>query len=395
MTANYQLLFWGLLFVVLYSAVGYPVLLYSILLIKRVFKKKKDLSAWTDEACPEITIIIPAYNEASIIKEKVENTLALQYPGNKKNILFITDGSTDETPDIIRKFQDQGVELLHSPERCGKSEALNRAMKYVKTDIVVCCDANTMINRDALIHITSHYRNPNVGGVCGEKKVITPSSNGAASEGEGAYWRYESKLKEWDAELTSVMGGAGELFSIRTSLYPSIPKEIILDDFFITMHIVQKGFKVAYEKNAYATETSSASVQDEMKRKVRIASGGFQIMLVLIPMLNFFKYGWVSFQYISHRVLRWLIVPFALPLLLLLNIYLAYELRGIYEYTLLIQILAYATALVGRFLKKNKVQIKGLLFPYYYAFMNYCVLLGFFKFLQGNHSSIWEKVNRQ
>lgn len=395
MIANYQLLFWGSLFVIFYSAVGYPVLLYILVLIKRLFKKKYDTSIWTDETCPEVTVIVPAYNEAYIIEEKIENTLALQYPEGKKRILFITDGSTDETPDLVRKYADQGVELLHSPERCGKSEALNRAMKFVETDIVICCDANTMINRDAIHHMVSHYRDPKVGGVCGEKKVVNLESNGAASEGEGAYWKYESKLKEWDAELSSVMGGAGELFSIRTSLYPSIPKEIILDDFYITMHIVREGFNVAYEKNAYATESSSASVSDEMKRKVRIASGGFQIMLVLIPMLNFFKYGLVSFQYISHRVLRWLIVPFALPLIFLLNIYLAYQLGGVYDIILFFQVIAYSTALIGRFLKKNKVQIKGILFPYYYAFMNYCVLLGFFKFLQGNHSSIWEKVNRQ
>lgn len=395
MTTISQYLFWGSLLLIFYSAIGYPVILYILILIKRLFKSKKEASFWTDDLSPEVTIIIPSYNEASIIEEKIKNTLDLDYPNNKKKILFITDGSTDETPDIIASYKDKGIELLHSPERSGKSEALNRAINFVSTEYVVCCDANTMINKEGLKYLMRHYKNKNVGGVCGEKKVVTPISNGAASEGEGAYWKYESKLKEWDAELTSVMGGAGELFSLRKSLYPSIPKEIILDDFFITMKILMKGYSVAYEKNAYATETSSASVKDEMKRKVRIASGGFQIMLVLLPLLNFFKYGLVSFQYISHRVLRWSFVPFALPLLIFINIYLSYTIGGIYITTLGLQITVYIIALIGKVLKERKLQIKGLLFPYYYAFMNYCVLLGFFKYLKGNHSSVWEKVNRQ
>ena len=243
------------------------------------------------------------------------NTLELDYPKDNLKIYFVTDGSTDGTNDILKSYP--GINVLFTPERKGKVAAINHAMEYVSTPFVIFCDANTFLNKACVKEIVKHYSYESTGAVAGEKKVIDSSEkNSAAGSGEGIYWKYESILKKLDASFYTVVGAAGELFSMRTNLYEPVDTDILLDDFMISMNICKKGYRVMYEPAAFAMEAPSISIREEQKRKIRISAGGFQSIYLLKDLLNIFKYGKLSFQYISHRVLRWAVCPFLLPVII-------------------------------------------------------------------------------
>jgi cellulose synthase/poly-beta-1,6-N-acetylglucosamine synthase-like glycosyltransferase len=236
-----------------------------------------------------------------------------------------------------------------------------------------------------------------VGAVAGEKRVGHAYDSAAATSGEGAYWKYESALKKIDSDLATVVGAAGELFSVRTALYEAVPADIIIEDFYLSMRIVEKGFRVVYEPNAYAQELGSASIEEEGKRKVRIAAGGLQAIARLKHIWNIFRYGWATYLYISHRVFRWTVTPVALLMLLVVNAILFHEfgLHSFFGLALIAQITFYLLAFVGHFVQNSLGKIKVLLLPYYFTFMNVCVYLGFFKLLRGKQSAVWEKSKRQ
>ncbi|MEO1653260.1 MAG: glycosyltransferase family 2 protein, partial [Bacteroidota bacterium] len=210
----------------------------------------------------------------------------------------------------------------------------------------------------------------------------------------GIYWKYESWLKKMDSELYSVVGAAGELFSIRKSLFIEVEPNAILDDFIISLRIAQQGYLVKYEPQAYSVEMASSSVEDEIKRKVRISAGGIQSIIWLKDLLNPIKHGILSFQYISHRVLRWTLTPLALAFVLITNLILAYGTNGLYDYLLVLQLGFYLLALLGWLLENYKIKIKALFVPFYFTMMNVCVYLGFLRFLRGRQSVVWEKARR-
>ena len=324
MTLVIKWLFWVSLFLVFYSYIGYGILLYGIVKIKRLFSRKAEEGS-VEPYEPMVSLVIAAYNEEAFIRKKIANTLELEYPEEKLNIFIVTDGSSDASPAIAGGYDR--IRHLHEPERKGKSAAMNRAMRFVKTPIVIFCDANTLLNRESIREIVKHYRDPAVGGVAGEKKVLSGEKEGAVA-GEGIYWKYESALKRMDAELYTVVGAAGELFSLRTELFEDMSSNILLDDFVLTMKICQKGYRVQYEPKAFAMETVSASMQEEQKRKIRISAGAFQSIILLRRLLNPFRYPLVAFQFISHRVLRWTLCPVCLVSLLLANAWMVVQGAG-------------------------------------------------------------------
>jgi poly-beta-1,6-N-acetyl-D-glucosamine synthase len=384
-------LFWLSLFIVFYTFIGYGIFLYLLIKIKRVFKGKPTTPASNTELLPACTLIVAAYNEELFIDDKIQNSLQLNYPAEKFKLIFITDGSADKTPEIISKYPQ--IELLHKPERGGKIAAVQRAMELVDTEIVIFTDANTFLNKDAIINICRHYAASTVGAVAGEKRIQIDENADASSAGEGFYWKYESALKKWDSELYSVVGAAGELFSVRRSLYEDVPSDTVLDDFMISMLIAAKGYRIIYEPEAYAMETASENVSEELKRKIRIAAGGIQSILRLKSLFNPFKYPILSFQYISHRVLRWTVTPFLLILVFFLNALLVDE--KFYLLFFFAQILFYVLALLGLIMEKRQIRIKALFIPYYFCIMNYAVLMGIIRYFTTTQSAIWEKAQRK
>lgn len=384
--------FWISLFIIFYAFIGYGLLLFVLIKIKRAITGKPVLPEAVN--LPTCTLIVAAYNEEAFIEQKIKNTLELIYPDNKLKFIFVTDGSTDATADIVSKYPQ--IKHLHSDARMGKMAAVHRAKDAVDTDIIVFTDANTFLNAEAMVNICRHYADPMVGAVAGEKRVAT-TETADATAGEGFYWKYESKLKAWDSELYSVVGAAGELFSVRTELYQPVPTNAIIDDFMISMLIAQKGYKIVYEPDAYASETASEDVKEELKRKIRIAAGGLQSIIWLKSLLLPFKLPVLSFQYISHRVLRWTIVPFLMILALVLNILIVC--RGdsgfIYQLILLGQIVFYGMSVLGWIMMARQIKVKVFFIPYYFCMMNYAVIRGIFRYLSGNQSAIWEKAKRK
>ena len=275
---------------------------------------------------------------------------------------------------------------------------MNRGMEYVKTPIVIFSDANTKLGKESIRRIVHLFSKPTVGCVSGEKRIVNKESDVASGAGEGLYWKYESTLKKWDAELYSVVGAAGELFAIRTKLYRHVEKDTLLDDFIISLRVAQDGYTIQYDPDAYAIETASANVKEELKRKIRISAGGIQSVVRLKSLMNVFKYGTLSFQYISHRVLRWTLTPLFLVLLIPVSYVLAYNEGmfdfGIYSTLFWLQVLFYCAALTGWFFENRSLKVKALFVPYYFFIMNLSVILGFFRYMKNSQSVNWERAKR-
>lgn len=390
-----KIFYWLLFFIVVYTYVGYGIVLFAMVKLKRLFSKKKQESGDTVYQ-PEVTLFIAAYNEKDYVAQKMENSLSLNYPEDKLKIVWVTDGSNDGTTEMLSAYKQATV--LHTPERNGKIGAMNRGIKLVKTPIVVFSDANTMLGKESIKRIVSLFSNPKVGCVSGEKRIIDKDSDTASGAGEGLYWKYESTLKKWDAELYSVVGAAGELFAIRTELYREVEKDTLLDDFIISLRVAQDGYTIQYDPEAYAIESASANVKEELKRKIRISAGGIQSVVRLRSLLNIFKYGKLSFQYISHRVLRWTITPLCLLLLIPAGGVLAVKEGlfnfGFYSTLFWLQVLFYIAALTGWFLENRETRIKLLFVPYYFFIMNLSVFLGFFRYMNKTQSVNWERAKR-
>ncbi len=391
-----KILFWILLFIVFYAYLGYGILLFILVKLKRLLKKTKEKEKENYE--PEVTLFVAAYNEKDYVDAKVKNSFSLEYPSKKVHQVWVTDGSDDGTPELLKKYKDQGVEVYHENARGGKIGAMNRGIQFVKTPIVIFSDGNTMLGEESIRRIVNLFADPKVGCVSGEKRIFNKEKDSAAAT-EGIYWKYESKLKKWDAELYSVVGAAGELFAIRTELFEKVEKDTLLDDFIISLRIAMKGFTIQYDPKAYAIENPSANVKEELKRKVRIAAGGIQSIIRLKPLLNIFKYGTLSFQFISHRVLRWTLAPLSLPLIFLFNLYLAWQtgfgqLTNIYTLMFYAQLLFYIMALTGWYLENRKISLKILFVPYYFFVMNYAVFAGIQRYFKGQQSVNWERAKR-
>ncbi len=380
--------FWISLIILIYTYIGYGLIISLINLFRSDNHDKYGQSAnW-----PRVTLLIAAYNEEAFILKKIVNSLNLNYPKDKLDLWIVTDGSDDNTTSIVSGFSN--IQLFHRPERKGKIHAVNRVMKHIKTPIVVFSDANTILNKNALKNLVAHYQDPEVGGVSGEKKIMNKSSDNASGSGEGLYWRYESFLKRMDSKLHSIVGSAGELFSVRTDLFQPPPENMIIEDFYISMKIASRGYRFIYEPSAIATETASASISDEWKRKVRISAGGIQAITALYPLLNFFKYKILSIQYISHRVLRWTLAPICLLTVFISNIFLIQSGHWIYQVFLLAQMIFYMAALIGYFFRNKTITIKGFFVPFYFLMMNISVYAGCLRFFRKKQAVTWEKTRR-
>lgn len=384
--------FWLGLFLVFYTYIGYGILLFFLVKIKTLIfgkAKKTELIEY-----PDVTLVMTAFNEEAVVKVKMDNCHALKYPEGKLTICWITDGSDDRTNELLAGYPE--VSVLFQPLRQGKTSALNRGISYIKTPVTVFTDANTMLNENAIIEIAKCFTNPKVGCVAGEKR-IGQKETGDATAGEGIYWKYESVLKTLDDQFYSAVGAAGELFAIRTELFEVMPADTLLDDFILSMRIAQKGYKIAYCKEAFAIEEPSSDIMEEQKRKVRISAGGLQSIYRLKSLLNPFKYGILSFQYVSHRVLRWSITPFVLFLLLPLNLLLITIVdRGLVLYLILLvlQILFYMAGFLGNMYAKKQIKKKAFYIPFYFLFMNISVLKGIGYLKRQKGSGVWEKAKR-
>jgi cellulose synthase/poly-beta-1,6-N-acetylglucosamine synthase-like glycosyltransferase len=370
--------------------------LYVLVQLKKLFfspKKKFEDPIFE----PNVCLFVTAFNEKDFVQQKVENTFLLDYPKEKIQYLWITDGSDDGTPDLLKAWPQ--LEVHHLPERRGKMHAMNRGVKFVNAPIIIFSDTNTVLGQMSIRQMVARFSDSKVGCVAGEKRIINKKTEAAAGAGEGLYWRYESWIKKMDAELNSAVGAVGELFAIRTELFEEVEIDTLLDDFLISLRIAQKGYKIDYAPEAFAEETASLNVKEELKRKIRIAAGGVQTIFRLKGLLNPFKNGILTWQYLSHKVLRWTIAPISLFLILPVNLLVVLQttnnaMSSFYHLFLWFQITMYLLALVGWYLENRKLHFKLLFIPYYFVVINYTSIRGMMRYFKGKQSVAWEKSKR-
>ncbi|MDR2040192.1 MAG: glycosyltransferase family 2 protein [Bacteroidales bacterium] len=391
----FEVIFCISLIIIVYTYIGYGILLWFLVKIKELIKSRKYILPL--EEFPEVTLFIPAYNEKDYVDEKVRNCRNLKYPKEKLKIVWVTDGSDDGTPELLQQYPD--IIVYHQSSREGKIMAMNRGMRLITSPIVVFSDANTLLGEESIERIVRLFADPKVGCVSGEKRILSKDKDMAAGAGEGLYWKYESFLKKYDARLYSVVGAAGELFAIRREYFTEVEKDTILDDFIISLRIAMQGYVTQYDPEAYAYELPSADVREELKRKVRIAAGGIQSIVRLSPLLNIFRFGVLSFQYISHRVLRWTLAPLSLLFFLMSNFVLSFRMSFTIHHPITIvlglQVCFYLLAFLGWFLEKKQLKYKVFFIPYYFFIMNLAVYLGFFRYIRKKQDAKWEKAKRR
>jgi cellulose synthase/poly-beta-1,6-N-acetylglucosamine synthase-like glycosyltransferase len=371
----------------LYTFLGYTL----VLMIIRCFIKP--VIQDNPEELPRVTLFITSYNERDVLEAKLANSNALDYPKNKLEQLWVTDGSDDGSNLFLQ--QQLHITVLHQEQRNGKIGAINRGMKYVTTPIVIFTDANAILSPETIYQVVRIFDDPATGCVTGEKRIIKSGFDGAVSSGEGLYWKYESFIKRLESDVNSTIGAAGELFAIRTHLFCEIAADTILDDFVISLGIAASGYKIKYAPKAIAVEHASLTINEELKRKIRIAAGGIQTLVRMKNLLNVFKYRMLSFQYWSHKVIRWTLLPVAFGLCFILNIFIVMEKTTlVYTFMLLIQIMFYVFAIIGWQFRNVKSHLPFIFVPYYIVTMNYAVLLGIIRYAKGGQSINWEKAKR-
>lgn len=392
------IIFWISGFIIFYAYGGYGIFLFIFLKTRSLFSTSKYIpDLLSEEELPEVCLIIAAYNEKDYVDQKIKNSLSLIYPPEKLSIIWINDGSDDGTPELVARYPE--VILLHNPQRSGKIEGMNRGVEHSVAPILMFTDANTMLSPNSLMAVMRHFQDRTVGCVAGEKQFYEDKNQPVAAVGEGFYWKIESWLKQLDYQFYSAIGATGELFAIRRELFHRVEPDTLLDDFMISMRVTLQGFRVAYEPTAVASENGSSNIKEELKRKVRIAAGSYQSLLRLKKLLNPFFNAKLFFQYISHKVLRWTLAPLALISLLVSTVLILGSQDQLSAYSVFylafyLQVLFYSLVLFGLLTQSNPVLIKYIYAPFYFVAMNYAMFKGFFRFLKGRQSVLWEKSKR-
>lgn len=388
--------FWLSAGLILYTYLGYPLLL-------ALAARTRPEPPFYPPATPTVTLLIAAYNEQALIAQKLENALSLDYPRERLQILVAADGSNDRTADIVRQYAARGVELAYQPQRQGKMAAINRAVAFARGEILVFSDANNLYEPTALRHLIRPFVDYTVGAVSGAKTIL--KGDGLLGESEGLYWTYESFIKKQETRLGNCTGVAGEILAIRRSLFQPPPQEIINDDFYMAMQMIQQGYRVVYAPQARSFERVSPSAQEEMTRRSRINAGRYQA-LTHLPRLLPRHNPLVGWQVISHKFLRPL-VPFAMFGALLASLLAVlfppksgkkalFRLAPPFNWiSLILQALFYGAAIAGQHLEHtdNKAA-KVLYLPAFLLNSNLAALQGCYRFLTHRETSQWKRVRR-
>lgn len=378
--------FWLSILLITFSYFVYPVVLAFVAKLWGKKNTNKDISLINE--WPEVAIVIAAYNEEQDIKQRIENLLSQDYPSEKITFFIGSDGSTDNTNQILQQYSDSRLQAQIFDQNRGKASVLNNLIELVTQPIVVFSDANTHFEPDAIKRLVAHFDDKKVGAVCGELNLFNPGAN---NNQDSTYWLYEQFLKDQEGKLDALLGANGAIYAIRTHLYTPIPTNTIVDDFLIVMNVAKKKYQIIYDKSALAHEEIAPSIAEESKRRIRIGTGNYQAFTRLYWALNP-MIGWRFFSYLSHKVLRWftphfMVVAFISNITLLGNTF--------YNVMLLIQVLAYCLAYWGQ-----KICDQGRPIPAaialltFFVSMNYALLQGFYRFVFKNTQGTWQRTSR-
>ncbi len=390
-----EVVFWIAAALCVYTYFGYPLLLFvasSVVQSARDFRflfrrATRRVGPVEDPDLPVVSVVIPAHNEEAVIQAKIENTLALDYPREKLEIIVGSDGSDDRTNEIVASFAQKGVILAPYAERRGKPSVINDTVARVGGEVVVISDATTMIEADALRKIVRHFRDPRVGAVNGELRFVSPDKG---YRGEGLYWRYEVMLKFMENRLGVVLGSSGALCAVRRSAYRPIPANCICDDFLITLNVLIDRRRAVYDPEAQSTEQTAASVEMESSRRARIGAGNFQALVWSLRLLNPLR-GWVALCYLSHKVFKWVTWVF-LAAALLSNA--ALVAQPFYLGVFIVQLCFYGVAVLGTVRWRIPVLSALGRLTYYFLAMHFALFRGFVRYVRGAQNVAWRREHR-
>ncbi len=380
-----EILFWTLAVLVVYVYAGYPLFLALIGSLGGVRPVRRD-----EGHTPAVTLIISAYNEAGVIGEKLANSLALDYPAGKLEILVVSDASSDGTDAVVQGIGDPRVHLVRMPERGGKTVGLNAAVQRASGELVVFSDANAMYDADALRKLARNFADPAVGAVVGESTYSAPEAESQRSE--GLYWRYEVAIKRLESGIGSVVGGDGAIYAIRRRLYVPMTPDA-LSDFVNPLQIVGQGHRCIYDGDSRSIERAAESFEKEFRRKVRIVNRAWRAMLKMRNLLNPLRFGLMSWELLSHKVLRWL-MPFFLLGVLAANVALVTSAR-LYALTLGLQVAFYLLALLGWVWRRRRKLPAIVSVPFYFCLVNVAAALGICEALAGRTYTVWATARAQ
>jgi cellulose synthase/poly-beta-1,6-N-acetylglucosamine synthase-like glycosyltransferase len=364
----------------LYVYIGYPVLLF---LIRTVYTRKHIIN---ETITPNVTLIVSCFNESDVIRDKINNSLEIDYPDDHLEILFVSDGSTDGTDEIVKEYTDKNIKLVRQEGRLGKTSGLNLAMPEASGDIVVFSDANAMYQPNAIKKLVRHFADSNVGLVVGAA-IYTDGEENSAAQSENSYWEYELTIKRWESDIHSVVGGDGAIYAIRKSLYDPLDAKDI-NDFVNPLEIIAKGYRGIFDREAICLEETAGDFNKEARRKERIVNRSFRGLMKVKRVMNPFRTGFFALEIISHKLLRWLIPVFLVGIAITSIIH-SYQGLIIFKVLYLLEMAFLWLAIIG-FLKHQKENISPLFFlPYYFLMVNYYSLVGVIKALSGNIQVTW------
>ena len=368
--------------------IAYTYLLYPLLLWLFTFWKRRPIYEAPQE-WPNLSLVIAAYNEEAVIADKLNNTLAIDYPGDRLQIVVVSDASDDGTDEMVKGFAERGVVLHRLDARGGKTTAQNVGVGLSTGEILVFSDANSMYDEAALKQLVLPFADSQVGCVCGELRYVNPEGLGAG-KGEGFYWRYEQFLKGRESLLSSLVGANGSIYAVRRELFDELVPEII-SDFIMPIRVVRKGAAARYAPAAIAFGHSGQRFGDEFRRRTRIIARSLYGLWTEIGVLNPFSNGLFAFQVLSHKVVRWLVPVFLLGMLAG-NIALGQQ--HVYREVLHVHLVFYALALIGNLSPTRLGRSVLFYIPAYFCAINLGALLGLWCFLSGQRYASWQPVER-
>ena len=386
-----QVLLWACAALVAYTYFIYPALLFGLYAATQMFRDlryllgRKDRRAGrTDSELPCVSLVIAAYNEEKHLPAKIKNLRDLDYPPDKLEIIFVSDGSTDRTNQILQDAASLNLRSVFLAERQGKPNALNHGVAEARHDLLVFSDAATLFDADAIKTMVRHFSDAKVGVVCGSLRFI---GSAQSNETEGVYWRYESALRLMEARIGATLTASGAMYALRRACYTQLSAMTMIEDLVVPMQARKLGFAVLYDPEARGTEFAASTVGGEFARRVRIAIGSFRALgqLSRIPLDIY-----TCFAFVSHKLLRWM-VPFFLIGMMAANLVLWN--RGSYALLLGAQTVFYLWAAAGYLLRNSVKRVRFALLGYFLVAMNLAFLVGFFRFIFGDYKPTWQRVS--
>jgi cellulose synthase/poly-beta-1,6-N-acetylglucosamine synthase-like glycosyltransferase len=376
-----EIVFWTSAAALIYTYVGYPVLLALVSLVRPRAVRRA-------ECTPTVSVIITAYNEERDLAAKLENTLALDYPTKLLEVIVASDCSTDRTDEIAREFASRGVRLHRQAERLGKTAAQNSAVEQARGRIILFSDATTLYQPDVLRALVPNFADSSVGCVAGRLVYVDPADS-SVGRGARSYWGYETFLKRHESRACSLIGASGCLYAVRRSAYVPLYHEAC-SDFIIATKMVEQGLRAVYEPLAVCTEETNRRTDKELRMRVRVIAQTFTDLWRHRAMLNPLRSGFYAVQLLSHKVMRYL-VPFFLVLIFAASAALA---PGSIFYLLafIAQLGCYLSALASWILERVGVHSRLLSLPQYFVLANVASVMAFYKFLRGERYARWEPI---